>query len=184
LSILSRIQFLHLFYFSKPDADRPLYRTVYRQRFRKIVEVGISDAQRAMRLIQVAGRNFPLSQVRYVGLDWFESRPSGAEGGMTLKAAHRLLRRSGARIQLLPGDPLESLARNANDLGQVDVLLFSAGMEPAERPWLWYYLPRILHPRSQVYVERQTADGKTSLVLLDRREIERRAKSSRARRAA
>jgi len=66
--------------------------------------------------------------VSYVGVDLFEDRSTAdaAAQRISLKAAHRLLCSSGARVRLLPGDPYSVLARAANHLGKADLVVVSS----------------------------------------------------------
>ena len=79
MSIINQLRLLYLCYFSKPIADRPVYRAIRRHRARKIVELGVGDGRRAMRLIEVARRASPSTDILYVGMDLFEGR-SGSAG--------------------------------------------------------------------------------------------------------
>jgi len=125
LSIFSHLRLLYLCYFSKPIEDRPVYRAIRRHHARKIVEVGVGDGHRAVRMIEVAHWASPSFDIHYVGMDPFEARTEPNGRGLSLKAAHQLLsgkrgRRSssaGIRVQLVPGNPSDGLMRMANSLG-------------------------------------------------------------------
>ena len=54
LSIIHQLRSIYLCYFSKPAADRPVYRAIRRHGTQKIVELGIGDASRATRMIEIA----------------------------------------------------------------------------------------------------------------------------------
>ena len=69
------------------------------------------------------------TDVHYVGLDLFEGQSEGGRPGSSLKEVHQLLRASGARVQLVPGNPPEELIRLANSLGKVDVLIVPAELD-------------------------------------------------------
>jgi hypothetical protein len=108
---------------------------------------------RALRMIEIASVGVPARQVQYIGIDPFEDRTPDDGPGLSLKEAHRLLARTGARIQLLPGDPATALARAANSLKNVDLVVISAGPNVAELAPMWFYFPRMLHAGSVVLVE-------------------------------
>jgi hypothetical protein len=171
LSIFTRIRLFHLIHFSKPQSDRPVYRAINRQRFRKIVELGVASTERARRAIRVAAKHHPLQDVSYVGIDLFEAR-SPDHPGLSLKEAYRALRPSGAKIQLLPGEPADSLIRAANDLGKIDLLIFSAGVDPNCMPRLWAYIPRLLHPDSQIFIEHALPENQYLLQRMERAEVD------------
>lgn len=146
----SRFKYLYLAYFSKPTGDRLLFRTLERLRPRKILELGIDDGARAGRLISVSQRYAPGDELRYVAVDLFEARPATAPHRLSLKQAHSLLKATGARVQLVPGDPYSALSRIANSIRENDLVLISANQDPAALEQAWFYLPRMLHERSVV----------------------------------
>jgi hypothetical protein len=179
------IRFLYLSCFSKPAIDRAVYRIIRKQRVRRIVELGIGTARRAARMIEVAGLQFPPSGVHYTGVDLFEARGPSDGPGTTLKAAHRLLARTGARVQLLPGDPLSALSRAANSLGGSQLVIISAGHRPDALARAWFYLPRMLDRGSCVLIEKPGGRaGEPSIQRVPREQIDRMAEAASLRRAA
>ncbi len=179
----SRLRILYLSHLTTPASDRLIYRAIGRQRPRRILELGIGIGQRAVRMIEVAAHFTPIREIQFCGMDLFEARSAVDGPGVTLKMAHRLLKRTGARIQLVPGDPYLGLSRNANALGKVDLLVVSARHDPRQLARAWFYVPRLLHERSQVFLERVVPGGRRSVRLLDVSEIETWAAAT-ARRAA
>jgi hypothetical protein len=192
LPITSRLRLLYLCYFSKPVFDRPIYRAIRRCHARKIVEVGVGDGRRAVRMIEVAHRASPTMDVHYVGMDPFETRSEPDGRGLSLKAAHQLLsgkrgRHSspaGVRVQLVPGNPADGLIRMANSLGKIDLLIVPAEFDSAVHARLWYFVPRMLHERSLVFIEASMPDGQRSLRLKPRGEIDQLAWLASGRRVA
>jgi hypothetical protein len=183
LSVLKTAKLIYLRYLSKPPGNRIIYRAIRRAGATKIVEIGVGTGLRAVRMIEVAACRLPVGEVQYTGMDPFEARSTADGPGMTLKAAYRLLRATGAKIQLVPGDPLASLARAANSLGKIDLLVVSAGLE-GSCPRAWWFVPRLLHERTAVYVEEPSAEGQPRLRLMPKAEIDRLAAAGAVRRAA
>lgn len=150
---MSVSDYLRLRYFthlSKPAGDRLVYRTIHQQKTRTILELGVGTAERAVRMIQVAALQTSLQEIQYNGVDLFEARANADGPGVTLKAAYRLLQATGARIRLLPGDPLFALSQAANTLRGIDLLVISPGRDSESLSRAWFYVPRMLHPRSLV----------------------------------
>jgi len=183
LSIFQRIRLFYLCYFSNPRSQRVVYRAIRRYRAKKIVELGIGSAARALRMIDAANSCSPDKATHYVGIDPFEGRSPSDGPGLPLKTAHQLLAGKAARVQLLPGDPAKSLSRAANSLGKIDLLIVPEELESADAARAWFFVPRMLHAHSVVFVEQKLGDGQTSLRLKHRDEIDRAAAAS-ARRAA
>jgi hypothetical protein len=147
---------IYLTRLSQPKSDRLIYRAMLRSKPRRIVELGLRQGQRALRLIDAATRYVPREEIRYIGIDPFEDRTAEQGPGLTLINAHRLLKSSGARIQLIPGNPLDALIRSANHLGAVDLIIISrdGSQETEPGPQFWSYLLRLLQPDTMVFQEK------------------------------
>jgi hypothetical protein len=182
---MHRLRYLYLAHFSQPAADRPLYRRIRRQKVRRIVELGVGLLTRATRMIEVAAAETSPENVTYTGVDLFELRSAADCAGVSLKLAHRQLMPTGARIRLLPGDPFTALSRAANELTETDLLVISANQDAQSLAKAWFYVPRMLHARSQVLVERcKPGDGTSLLEAVSRAEIDAWAGVGMRRRAA
>jgi hypothetical protein len=168
----SRWKIFYLSYFSNPASDRQIYRAILQKKSRRILELGIADGSRALRMIDAATRFTPRSDIQYIGMDSFEDRGETGGPGLSLLDAHRKLTRSGVKIKLIPGDPLKSLARAANDLRQVDVLIISPQTETDRLSRIWYFVPRLLHAQSQIFVEQLLPGSKKAFQAVSPREID------------
>ena len=186
MSIIRFCQHFCLTRLSKPVEDRVLFRAMKSHQVRTIVEVGIGDLERGMRLIKFADElgNDQSKPVSYTGIDLFEGRADGS--GISLKDAHRKLKQSGKAVKLIPGDPYAALARTANSLQNTDLIVISADQDPESLDRAWFYVPRMMHPNTQLFLQTHDAEGKHPFQLLSRADIEAKRKSleSRARRAA
>jgi predicted O-methyltransferase YrrM len=178
-----RIAYLYLAYFSKPVSDRALYRAIYRNRWQRILEIGVGSGRRALRMLDVASRHHPNEELFYVGIDEFEARPADRPG-LSLKEAHRQFKARQFKAQLLPGDPYSTLMRAANALRNIDLVVVSAEQNAASLAQAWFYLPRVLHATSVVFQELAAAEGPPTLVALDRATIEARAQKPHRRSVA
>jgi hypothetical protein len=135
-------------------------------------------------MINVAQLASPGQEVHYAGVDPFEGRSESDGPGLTLKAAHQLLRRDGVRVQLVPGNLADSLARVANSLGKVDLLIVPAALESPSYARAWFFVPRMLHEQSLVFVEQTLENGQMLLEIKARNEIEVLASAGVRRQAA
>ena len=183
MSILTAAKSLYLRYLSKPAADRSVYRAIRRGQVRKIVELGVGAGVRTLRMLDVAGTDAGGDEIHYTGLDLFEARSPADGPGMTLKTAHKTLRGVGVRVQLVPGEPAGSLTRVANSLGKIDLLLISTGIDMSSFR-AWWFVPRMLHERTLVYVEMSSEGEGTTWRLMPRAEIDELAAAASVRRAA
>ncbi len=185
LNWLSRLKSFHLRYLSKPKSDRILFRLVHRHACRSVVEVGLTDLTRTVKLLQGATWSRSERPVRYTGIDSFDAREEN-QPPLTLKEAHRRLSAGSWKARLAPGPGRFVLRRLANELAETDLLLFSSHERLEEDDDTWYYIPRMLHESSIVLVETVSAEGDARFQRVSVEEIERRAEAAarRRRRAA
>lgn len=185
LPLVRQCRRIYLSYFSQPAGDRILYRSLRKQPVRKILELGIGTAQRTLRMLAMAVEDQPASTVSYAGVDLFEARSSQDGPGLPLKAAYQQLKASGARVRLVPGDPYSALARTANEIGAVDLIVISGDQDPHSLGRAWFYVPRMLHAETRVFLEQRESQGAPSrLIALSRAEINERVALTSPRRAA
>jgi hypothetical protein len=174
-----RLARLFLACLSKPAGERHLYRDIRRRRVCRIVALGLS-VRRAARMIAVAQSCGPA--VWYTAIDRFDLRQPVP---LPLKEAYRQLQASGARLRLVPGDPLTALSRVANDLLGTQLVVVSADQPGDLLEAAWFYVPRMLAAGARVCVEvRDAAGGETTWRWLDRAAVEALAAPCARRRAA
>lgn len=152
---MSRFTFFksaYLTLLSKPAHERLVYRLIRTHRPTSIVEIGVGNAVRSQRMLQLAAHCSPSEKVRFTGIDLFEGRDDPGSG-LSLKEAHRLLKPSGGRVHLVPGDPLSALSRSANLLQDTDLLVIGGDPDERSLEQAWFYVPRMLHDKSLVVLE-------------------------------
>jgi hypothetical protein len=181
LKVFDKLRLFYICHLSKPANNRPVYQIVRRLQALKIVELGIADCHDAVRMILVARLASPGRQVEYIGFDPFEGR--NAASVMTLKAAYQLLRATGARVRLMPGNPAETLPQAANSLGKIDLLILPRELATEANSRFWYFVPRMLHERTVVFLRNIEAEGRR-FDILPGEEIARLASLGASRRAA
>jgi hypothetical protein len=133
-------------------------------------------------MIQLASLAQP--KIRYTGVDLFEDRAQSSTPFMTLKAAHRLVVTTRAKVQLIPGDPLSALTRAANSVGPTDLIVVSAGHDPTLLDAAWFYFPRMMHEQSAIFLQRNDSSGGICTSPISHSQIHRLAFSAGQRRAA
>ncbi len=182
MSAAGRIKYCYLAYFAKPVGDRLLYRTIRSRQPRKILQLGVGTAQRALQMISVALRHHPADELRFAGIDLFEGRSASMPAGLSLKQAHCLLKATGVRVHLVPGDANSALSRTANSLRDNDLMLIGADQDVASLEQAWFYVPRMLHAGSLVLREVPSAEGGTSWQPLSLADIDQWAAAQQSRR--
>jgi hypothetical protein len=148
-------RYVYCAHFSRPKSVRQLYRLIRRHALGRIVELGVSDVARSVRLIEIAQRYADADSVRHTVLDEFESRPT-SQVSLSVKEAYRALSASGANVRLVPGPPARSLTAVANSLQNTDLILISASVTDDALQGTWFYVPRMLHSGSVILRERGT----------------------------
>jgi hypothetical protein len=156
LSVGSLLRSVYLRYFSKPAAERAIYRAIGRRSIRSIVEIGV-DLKLARRLVEFGVSRTSGSPLRYTGIDLFDSRPA-EQPRLTLKQAFAALRTPNVRVQFVPGDPYTALHRVANSLAPTDLLLVGANQDAGSLARAWLWLPRMLTAESLVLLQETTAE--------------------------
>jgi hypothetical protein len=180
-----QLRYFYLAFFSKPASYRRLYRFIHRQRVKRMLEIGIGTAGRAKKLIDLAAHTAGGDRIDYTGIDLFELRPADRLPGLSLKAAHRELSATGARVRLIPGDPFGALSRTANALTGTQLVLISGDQDRESLAKAWFYVPRMLSPGAQVFLEEPPDEhGQSSLRAIGPAELEQLASLPSRRRAA
>ncbi len=155
MSQLGVVKFSYLAYLSQPASDRPIYKWLNQNPVSRIVELGVGDAVRTRRMLELAVAVKSDAPIHYTGIDLFEARSVG-QMQLTLKAAYRMLRALPVRSRLVPGDPYTALARVANELTGTDLLVIASDQDAKQLRRAWSLLPRMLHSTSQIFLERTT----------------------------
>jgi hypothetical protein len=182
--VTSRLRRFYLSYLSNPADDRPIYRLIGKRAASKILQIGVEDGVRAARMIEAAAGMCPVGRVEYTGIDLFEMADPQAGPTLNLKAAYCLLRPSGAKVRLVPGDPAVALGRVANEVRDVDLVLVSPRISDEAMQGAWFYLPRMLHERSVVLLSRRSEAQAMTLQQLDLPQVAQLAGRTHPRKAA
>lgn len=184
MSAATQLKLVYLSHFSSPAGDRPVFKAIRENRISRIVECGIGMTQRSLRMIEAVRLANPEGDIHFTGIDLFEARCSCDGPGVSLKMAHRRLSAGGAKVQLVPGDPLSALARTANTLKNIDLLVISLCSNQAAIDAAWFFIPRILNENAVVLEEERVGGGGYVLKPVAHEEIARRAGLARRKVAA
>jgi hypothetical protein len=153
---LSWTQRLYWRYFSKPVSQRALFLHAIEHPIGSILEIGIGSGERIKQVLSLCTKPDGVSQIRYAGVDPFES--AGADvPHMNLKTAHRMLSEYGVKAHLIPGDPVHALARVAHTVLPSDLVIVDGGWgaETAQGKAIADWLPRLCHAQSTIFATSQ-----------------------------
>ncbi len=149
---LSWLQRLYWRYLSKPVAYRELFQFLIEHPVGSILEVGIRDGKRLEQVLTLVNVREGVSQLRYAGVDLFESGPP-QDGCLRLKDVHRKLAEQNVKANLIPGDASSSLMRVAHMVQPSDLVIIDEnwGADSASGAALNQWLPRLTHDSSTVF---------------------------------
>ena len=165
-----------LSWLARPKGDRSLFRLIRQRKPRKIMVLGLGDLTRAVRMISLAQRYQQADYIHFAGIDRFDTRPVSAPR-LPLKEAHVQLRATRSLINLIPGQPRETLMRAANALYGIELIVVSADQDAESMAQSWFYLQRVLAPGAVVFQEEPVEDQHV-LRILSQDELSRLAAAS------
>ena len=167
---LSFLGYVHLTKLANPVCDREIYKLIKKHKFQSILEIGMEDGSRCEKMIRVAQKYGVSSNVKYTGIDLFDSREQASP--LALIEMHRRLKSFGnAKTHLVPGPASAGVSRIANSHLRTDLIVVSAQHEQDSLEGMWFYFPRMLHAASIVLVQNKL-EGRFSM--LNRHQIEKR----------
>lgn len=159
MSQLGTLKYTYLAHLSQPSTDRVLYRALDKCPLRSILELGVGDGVRAERLLAIATRNVPDSEVCYTGIDLFEDRPDGSPR-VGLKQAYQQLRQQHVKVRLVPGDPFTALSRISNTVSGIDLVIVAGDQDADSLARAWMFLPRMIHAQTRIFQQPPAVGGK------------------------
>jgi len=163
---LSWVQRLYWRYFSKPVSQRPLFLHAIETPIASILEIGIGSGDRIQQILSLATAPEGVPQIRYVGVDPFESA-GAAVPHINLKSAHRMLAEFGVKAHLIPGDPTNALSRVAHTVLPSDLVIIDGGWggeTPAARA-IADWLPRLCHSKSAIFASAEAGGALVRVAL-------------------
>lgn len=129
---MSRLNWFQRFYWqklAKPASEREMFRMLLAQPIASVLEIGVGNGQRMKRIVQLAQLKPNVTQLRYVGVDGFESAKDGGVH-LTLKQAHQQATSLGLRANLIPGDLRSAMPRVAHKIGCSDLIIVDGEFDP------------------------------------------------------
>lgn len=151
---------LYFRYLAKPKSDRQIYQSMAEMDIKNVLEIGITSLERTCNSIQMAHR-FCEDPIHYFGIDLFEA--GGGQNSVGLKTAHVELKKTGAKIKLMPGDPFSCLSRSVNLIPKIDLLVIGGNCPSDSLSRSWFYLAGLMNPDATLYLEKNSSSGESTL---------------------
>ena len=118
---------------TRPKRYVNLFKIVFNNRCRRILEIGTFDGVHAVQMIQTASIFYPVDQIEYVGFDLFEQlgeeqfEKEFAKYPPPLSEVQDRLEKTGADITLYQGDTGITLPKVKAGLGTFDFIFIDGG---------------------------------------------------------
>jgi len=135
---------------------RALFETIYRNKCRRLVEIGTYNGVHAYQMIRTAMNHHSSGEIEYFGFDLFEDL---ADEQLTNELSKKppsqatvraRLETTGARIQLFPGDTTETLPQSVGDIGTVDFVFIDGGHSVATIESDWGNVEKMMGEQTNV----------------------------------
>jgi hypothetical protein len=156
--MMSRLSWLQRVYwskFAKPIEQRALFRFLVQTPISSILEIGVGDGVRMQRIAKLVSLRSGTDQLRYIGIDEFESSKNRAH--LTLKQAHRMATQLGFKASLIPGSAEMAIPRAAHKFSPSDLIIIDGGLQlsqPMAGP-IGGWLNRLAHRESTIIAAEQ-----------------------------
>lgn len=111
---------------------------------KRIMEIGVYDAQNAINMIKSAMINSPPSQVEYFGFDFFYNYNTEQIG--------KKLGVLGCKYHLIKGNTLITIPENAKSMPLMDIIFIDGGKSYREASSDWKNSSKLMHSRTGVFV--------------------------------
>jgi hypothetical protein len=156
--------------FSKPIEQRALFRFLTQHSIASVLEIGVGDGTRMCRIAKLANLKPGTEQLRYIGVDEFES--SARHPFITLKQAHRMASQLGLKASLIPGEIATALPRVAYKFSPSDLIIADGGLDlgSVTSGPLGSWINRLAHEQT-VVIAAETPGGPMVQVDLSRIEL-------------
>lgn len=174
---------LKLTMFTKPVENRMVYKLIKKNQFQSFVEVGLGNDARFEKMIQVAHSFSNSENLRYTGVDLFDSRVA-PDSPLKLIEMHKRMKALPAKTQLVPGELDSAIQRIANSHLRTDLILISAGFEQFQFDAAITFLPRMMHSSSRLLIQKTRDAAFDELSRLDVERLADRQSKQATKRAA
>jgi len=111
-----------------------LYRTIFKNKCKRILEIGTHNGVNAWEMIRTASIHYPIREVEYFGFDLFElltnktlKDESSIKPSLSFSEVQSRLKKTGAKVTLFQGDTKDTLPKAKDKLGKMDFIFIDGG---------------------------------------------------------
>jgi hypothetical protein len=150
MNIMAYFRYLKTTRRTKPHRYRALFKTIVKNRCRKLVEIGVYDGAHAQQMIQAAGVHHDPQNIYYYGFDLFEDLSEelliqeGSKKPPHCTTVRDKLNTSGANIRLFKGDTKLTLPESIEIVGEADFVFIDGGHSVKTIASDWKYVKKMM----------------------------------------
>ncbi len=159
-SILVRIYYLCIYLVRVkrmiPKRYAELLKTIYKNKSRRILEIGTYNGAHATEMIEVSKVFYPAQAIEYFGFDMFESlteekyKQEFSKKPPTLREVQERMDQTKVNVHLYKGDTRNTLPQTKNSLGQIDFIFIDGGHSIETIRSDWYYVKELMGEKTVV----------------------------------
>jgi hypothetical protein len=162
-SIMAKLSWIQRTYWkslSKPVQLRPLFHHLLDHPIGSILEVGMGNGSRIEQILSMFTLREGSLQLRYAGVDLFESGTQ-VDAHMRLKDAHKMLAEKNVRAHLVPGDATSALRRIVHSTLPSDLIIVDEGWgdDSSIGQSLIEWLPKLVHDETVVFARKNQQEA-------------------------
>ncbi|MGQ9505255.1 MAG: hypothetical protein ACUVQG_08180 [Thermogutta sp.] len=176
---IGRLRLWYLLHFARPSHIRAIYRRLYAQPPRSLMELGIVP-QRTLTFLRIIRHTSNGMCPRYFALDEFES---AKDQHASLKTTYKMLKVFGVEPRLIPGNIGNISVSWVNQITDVDLIIVWPEVDLGDGSRARLLLPRMLSPRGEVWCQ-QRFRGRYRWRIITKEEIARLSETETRHRAA
>jgi hypothetical protein len=169
MRLRSKLRYHRLLRTTQPRRYINLFRTIYENRCRSIVEIGTWNGVHAEQMIRVAESHAPVESIRYAGFDLFEAltdeqlRLEYSKRPPTRDEVFRRLKDTGAEVVLYPGNTRQTLPKATQELARADLVFIDGGHSIETISADWDAVRRGMGPHTTVLFDDYYPDQRKEL---------------------
>lgn len=132
---------------------------IFKNKCKKIMEIGVADGENAKNMVRAAIQNFPPKEVEYYGFDTF-----GWNDESQMRQVRKKLEKTGCQFKFFKGDSTRTLPKAVRDLPKMDLIFIDGGHSYATVKSDWENSESLMHRDTAVFFHNYNFSGPKRVV--------------------